>query len=97
MRLARLHADKLGPVLSRDARFPQIKLTVYTGAHGSLMVMGEVDNDEDKDELKKVVAASEPPVEVLFMVWTRAQMDRATGGANLPTPPPESPVRSTPK
>ena len=77
MRLAKVHADKLKLVLTADPRFKEVNLGPWTGNDGALMVTGMVNTEEDEDALKKIVAASKPPVKVVYMLFTQAQLVKA--------------------
>jgi hypothetical protein len=60
------HARKILPILRADKRFDRVKLHSFTGSFGSLLVSGQVDTDKDRDDLKKLVTMSKPPVRVLY-------------------------------
>jgi len=74
MHLARIHADKL-QFLRNDPRFSHVSFDYYSGGRplGSLYVGGMVDNDEDKNALKKIVTESNPPVSVFYNLHTKGQ------------------------
>ena len=74
MRRAEKHAEKLRPVLRVDARFQHIRLGAFTGAGGSLSVSGEVESEEDRKELKRIIMESNPPTEVVFLILSREQL-----------------------
>jgi hypothetical protein len=65
---AERHIPALLPVLAKEARFAGVELKAYTALNGSLLANGEVASDADLTELKKIVTASQPPVEVIYKV-----------------------------
>jgi len=82
MHLARIHADKLRLIIGNDPRFHYLRLGTYSGAGGSLMVSADVENDKTKEELKKIVVASSPPVKVVFVIRTDQQLREGNHAPN---------------
>jgi hypothetical protein len=68
MAAADRHIPLLLPVLAKESRFADIELSAYTSSNGCLLVRGEVDSGDDLEALNKIVKASHPPVEVVYMV-----------------------------
>jgi len=69
MAQAEQHIQILRPMLQSDARFTNITLHPFTGAGGSLSLSGELLSESDLAELKQIVLASKPPVEVVYRVY----------------------------
>ena len=79
------YADKLRPLLLKDHRFVHVRLEPYTGSGGSLIVIGMVDNDADKEVLRKWIMASNPPVEVSFKELLKTQLQKTNDVEGAPT------------
>lgn len=88
LHLAQVHADKLKPMLLADPRFRHVKVTTYTGGGGSLMLSGEIGNDEDKAALMQIVVASHPPVKVFNMTIISAKLHQWDSTNAPPKSPP---------
>ena len=69
MAAANQHIQILRPMLDQDARFTNVKLHTYSAAGGSLLLAGELLSDGDLADLKQIVLASKPPVEVVYQVY----------------------------
>jgi hypothetical protein len=85
MHLAAIYAVKLREIIGNNPQISRLELEPYTGAGGSLMVNAVVDNEKTEEELKKIVAESNPPVRVVFEFITTAQLKSS-----------EQPSKSTP-
>ena len=66
--LADEHTTILRPMIEKEPRFANIQISSFTGSGGSLSVRGYVTSEEDMSDLKKMVAKSTPPVEVMYFV-----------------------------
>lgn len=87
IRLATNYAETLRPVLRADPRFAQVHVEPMDSA--AVEIGGMLATDEDRDVLKKLVMAGKPPVHIMFMLYTPAEMDRPDQAAPSPsiTPP----------
>jgi hypothetical protein len=68
MRAVDEYIPSLQPLLDRQTRFSRIRLSTFTASNGSLLVEGELESEEELDALKKLVADSHPPADVLYHV-----------------------------
>jgi len=62
------HIPAIKAQIAGDARFADITLNPYTGNGGSLLVLGEVPSEDDVEALKAIVAKTNPPTPVAFVV-----------------------------
>ncbi len=67
MKAARDHADAIGAHIHADPRFLRVDLVDYTGGVcGCLMARGDVSSEADALALREAIAATHPPVQVVF-------------------------------
>jgi hypothetical protein len=68
MRLAEQHLPVVREALGQLREFESIRVGVYTGQGGALMVTGLVHTSESLARLKRLVAATNPPIDVYCTV-----------------------------
>src|SRR3954471_2558906 len=68
MRLAEQHARALAPQLQADPRFARVKVFAHSDRGGALGVSGAVVSVTDFSALQAIVAASAPPVPVIYAI-----------------------------
>ena len=62
------HIKELGPLISSNPAFKEIRISPSTAQGGSLLVLGTVANESDLQALHTILDDSKPPVEVVFRV-----------------------------
>jgi hypothetical protein len=55
-----------------DSRFQQVDLITFTGRGGCIMVIGIVASAADAQDLKRLISAKQPPVEVRYDITSTA-------------------------
>jgi hypothetical protein len=68
MRKAEEHIRRIGPQISSDPAFREVRISPFTAQGGSLLVLGAVANESDLQALHTILDDSKPPVEVVFRV-----------------------------
>jgi hypothetical protein len=68
MAKARAHIPVIQRALGSDPRFANISLHDYTANDGCLIVNGNVLAGSDLDQLKKIIASTSPPTDVVYVV-----------------------------
>lgn len=84
-------ADAFIPVVRRalkgDPRFGQLRFDSFTGRQGSLLIAGEVANETDLANLKRIIKSKSPPVVVVFAVIPRDHIrELMPSTQNAPSP-----------
>ncbi|MEW6026649.1 MAG: hypothetical protein AB1599_05085 [Planctomycetota bacterium] len=69
MRKARNHLPAINNVIQQYPDFKNIRLGVFTGMGGSILITGHVKSKKDIDALKKLVDSTNPPVNVKYSLW----------------------------
>ena len=80
-------AAKVGPALTKDARFTEVSVGEFTGgACGCMVVSGVVETEADLAALREIIAATQAEVEVLYHVdededrWKFYRSERSPAG-----------------
>ena len=68
MRLAREHGQLLEKTIQSHPEFHGVTFGIGTSHNGCLWVSGSVKNEKDLSDLKNVIAATKPPVFVMYDV-----------------------------
>lgn len=68
MRVAAGFVPVLSAKIGNDPRFEDVRVGVWTGGGGSLMVGGFVDDESERADLRRIVLESFPPAPIAFMV-----------------------------
>ncbi len=67
MRMAKAHLPAIEKVVRQHQEFQDVRIGVGTAEGGCVMVVGRVRTEADLQKLKQVVAATKPPVEVIYV------------------------------
>ncbi len=78
MAAAKRHIPILRPLLEKDKRFSQIRVEVYSGYDGTLLVAGSVKSEKDFENLKQIIKASRPPVATIYEVFQEDSLHNNT-------------------
>ena len=68
MRIARTHLPLARQKLNSFPESFHLRVMVYTGAGGSLMVEGYVPSPEDEQRVREAIEQTKPPVKVVYQV-----------------------------
>ena len=88
MARARAHIPAVRAAVAEDPRFSGLRFNEYTAHNGSLQVSGAVAGMDDLADLKKIVAATSPPVQVVWTVFVRTAAGPTTATTTLPVAAP---------
>jgi hypothetical protein len=68
MKLAEKHLPIVLQVLAANDEFKNLRVNVYTGSGGSLIVSGNLANENELERLKQLIAKTEPPTAVVYKI-----------------------------
>ena len=75
MAKAEAYIPTIQAALGNLPRFSRVVLRTATAHDGCLLVAGQVPTNADRDELRKIVMTTAPPVEVVFHVDTDEEFE----------------------
>jgi hypothetical protein len=93
METARQHIPLIRAHTDGDSRFSNVLYAPFTAQNGSLLISGEVPNQQALTSLQQVVAGTSPPVPV---VWSVDIVPLLTGPTTVPTTTPAGGTRPPP-
>ncbi|MFN4243416.1 MAG: hypothetical protein ACK4PI_09285 [Tepidisphaerales bacterium] len=70
--LARLHAERVQPVLREDGRFGFVRLSPLAKDRGVMLCSGSVETEADYLALRRAVLETRPPVPVVWEITIRS-------------------------
>ena len=68
MKLAREFLPVITPAVDSHKEFHDVRVQVWTGAGGGLIAVGTVETEQQRSELRNIIAATKPPVVVSYMI-----------------------------
>jgi len=71
--LGRVWIVKVMPTLNKDDRFGRVQLLAMAADSGSLLCSGVVENEQELDQLRRLLLGSKPPLRIRWDVSTRVK------------------------